>query len=169
VLTEASPILASARWQHGRYVLFDRPDKVHELMRGKFASLTSLEAVYSTSPLVRQIFLSDDNAMSRLLAVIVPAPIALAEYGNSSALKTALCQSLRERAATAGLDSSEVPVDILIEPEPFDDEHRPLSVQASSCAPVLKERCYVRLDQISGEIAPIAERVIGSGTERRER
>lgn len=136
-----------------RLTYVDRRNNVLKLAQGEFVAVTNLEAVYAGTPLVRQIFVYGNSERSSLLAVIVPAPPALAEYGNGPALKAALRESLQRAAAAAGLQSYEVPVDFLIETEPFTVENELLSALGKQLRPRLKERYGQRLEQMYADIA----------------
>jgi long-subunit acyl-CoA synthetase (AMP-forming) len=136
-----------------RVVYVDRRNNVLKLAQGEFVAVANLEAVYAATPLVRQIFVYGNSERSSLLAVIVPTPEAVAEYGNSTALKAALHRSLQQSAAVAELQSYEVPVDFLIETAPFTDENGLLSGVGKLLRPRLKEHYGERLEQMYTEIA----------------
>jgi len=136
-----------------RLVYVDRRNNVLKLAHGEFVTVANLEAVYGAAPLVRQIFVYGNSQRPNLLAVIVPSPAAVAEYGNSPALKAALHQSLQQTASAAGLQSYEVPVDFVIETEPFTDENGLLSGVGKLLRPRLKEHYGERLEQMYIEIA----------------
>jgi fatty acid CoA ligase FadD9 len=136
-----------------RLVYVDRRSNVLKLAQGEFVAVANLESIYAGAPLVRQIFVYGNSERSSLLAVIVPTPMAVAEYGNCRALKAALHQSLQETAAAAQLQSYEVPVDVLIETEPFTDENRLLSGMGKQLRPALKEHYGKRLEQMYADIA----------------
>jgi fatty acid CoA ligase FadD9 len=142
-----------AELEPDRLVYVDRRNNVLKLAHGEFVAVANLEAVYGAAPLVRQIFVYGNSQRPNLLAVIVPAPAALAEYGNSRALKAALHQSLQQTAAVAQLQSYEVPVDFIIETEPFTDENGLLSGVGKLLRPRLKEHYGERLEQMYIEIA----------------
>jgi long-subunit acyl-CoA synthetase (AMP-forming) len=116
-------------------------------------AVANLESIYAGAPLVRQIFVYGNSQQPSLLAVIVPAPVALAEYGNSTALKAALHQSLQQTAAAQGLQSYEVPVDFVIETDPFTDENGLFSGVGKLLRSRLKEHYGERLEQMYTEIA----------------
>jgi fatty acid CoA ligase FadD9 len=136
-----------------RLVYVDRRNNVLKLAQGEFVAVSNLESIYVGAPLVRQIFVYGNSERPSLLAVIVPTPEAIAEYGNSPALKAALHQSLQRTAATAQLQSYEVPVDFLVETEPFTDENGLLSGLGKQLRPRLKERYGERLEQMYADIA----------------
>ena len=52
--------------------IVDRRNFVLKLSQGEFVTASKLEAIFETSPLVRQIYIYGNSARSYLLAVIVP-------------------------------------------------------------------------------------------------
>src|SRR5262249_36870466 len=95
-----------------RLVYVDRRNNVLKLANGEFVPTASLEGVYSAAQLVRQIFLYGNSERSYLLAVVVPTPDALNEFDDDmDGMKNALHRSLKLCAATAQLQSYEVPAD----------------------------------------------------------
>ncbi|WP_025734970.1 carboxylic acid reductase [Mycobacterium genavense] len=144
-------VMAEIEPDHLVYV--DRRNNVLKLAQGEFVAVANLESIYAGAPLVRQIFVYGNSERSNLLAVIVPTPEALAEYGNSPALKTAIHQSLRQTAAAAQLQSYELPVDFILETKPFTDENGLLSGLGKQLRPRLKERYGEQLERLYSEIA----------------
>jgi fatty acid CoA ligase FadD9 len=144
-------VMAEIEPDHVVYV--DRRNNVLKLAQGEFVAVTNLESIYAGAPLVRQIFVYGNSERPNLLAVIVPTPAALAEYGNSSALKAVLHQSLQQTAAAAQLQSYELPVDFILETKPFTDENGLLSGLGKQLRPRLKERYGEQLEQLYSEIA----------------
>lgn len=136
-----------------RLVYVDRRNNVLKLAQGEFVAVANLESTYAGAPLVRQIFVYGNSERPSLLAVVVPTPEALAEYGNSPALKAAIHQSLRQTAAAAQLQSYELPVDFILETKPFTDENGLLSGLGKQLRPRLKERYGEALEQLYTEIA----------------
>ena len=139
--------------QRGRLVGVDSSNDVFKLAQDELVAVANLEATYTAAPLVRQIFVYGSSERSNLLAVVVPAPVALAEYGNSPALKAALHRSLEQTAKAAQLRSYEVPAGLLIETEPFTEEHGLLCRADKLVRPRLKERYGERLERMYAEIA----------------
>ena len=131
----------------------DGPNNMFGLAQGEPVAVANLEAIYTSAPLVRQIFIYGSSERSNLLAVVVPAPVAIAEYGNSPALKAALHRSLEQTAKSAQLRSHEVPADLLIETEAFTEEHGLLSGSDKLVRPRLTERYGDWLDGMYAEIA----------------
>ncbi|GBG38734.1 oxidoreductase [Mycobacterium montefiorense] len=144
-------VMAEIEADHLVYV--DRRNNVLKLAQGEFVAVTNLESIYAGAPLVQQIFVYGNSERPSLLAVIVPTPEALAEYGNSPALKAAIHQSLQQSAAAAQLQSYEVPVDFILETKPFTDENGLLSGLGKQLRPRLKERYGERLEELYTEIA----------------
>lgn len=145
-------VMAEIAPDHLTYV--DRRTNVLKLAHGEFVATTNLEAVYSAAPLVRQIFVYGSSERSSLLAVIVPSRDAVGDFGDDIAgLKTALHKSLKQCAKSAQLASYEVPVDFLIEAEPFTGENGLLSGVGKLLRPRLKERYGERLEQMYTDIA----------------
>ena len=137
-----------------RLVYVDRRNNVLKLAQGEFVAVANLEAVYAGAPLVRQIFVYGNSERPSLLAIIVPTPEALGEFGDDIAgLKAALRESLQQTAAAAELQSYEVPVDFLIQTEPFTDENGLLSGAGKLLRPRLKEHYGERLEQMYTDIA----------------
>jgi fatty acid CoA ligase FadD9 len=136
-----------------RLVYVDRRNNVLKLAQGVFVAVTQLEAVFAGTALVDQIFVYGNSQRADLLAVIVPNPTALAELGNTRALKAALRDSLRDTAAKAELHSYEVPVDFLVDCEPFSVHNGLLSGVGKLLRPRLKERYVGRLEQMYTDLA----------------
>ena len=132
----------------------DRSKNVLKLSQGEFVAVANLEAVFAGAPLVRQIFVYGNSERPSLLAVIVPTPDALERFGDDTgALKAALSEALRETARVAELQSYEVPVDFLIETEPFSAANGLLSGVGKILRPRLKEHYGARLEQLYAELA----------------
>ncbi|PXX70756.1 fatty acid CoA ligase FadD9 [Nocardia tenerifensis] len=133
-------------------VYVDRRNNVLKLSQGEFVTVANLEAVYATSPLIRQIFVYGSSERAYLLAVIVPTEAALREH-DPETLKTALAESIQELAKAADLQSYEIPRDFVIEPEPFTVANGLLSGISKLLRPKLKQRYGARLEQIYAEHA----------------
>lgn len=98
--------------------------------------MSKLEAAYTGSPLVRQIFVYGNSERSFLLAVVVPTPEVLERYADSpDALKPLIQDSLQQVAKDAELQSYEIPRDFIVETVPFTVESGLLSTRESCCAP----------------------------------
>ncbi|MGW8988408.1 carboxylic acid reductase [Streptomyces zhihengii] len=130
-----------AEIEPGRHVVVDRRKNVLKLSQGEFVATSRLEAVFAVSPLVRQMFVYGNSERSYLLAVVVPTADALAQYGGDTAvLKELLAGSFQEIAKEAGLNSYEIPRDVLIETEPFSQGNGLLSDHRKLLRPQLLEK-----------------------------
>ncbi|SFS90432.1 carboxylic acid reductase [Saccharopolyspora flava] len=122
-----------------RLVFVDRAKDVLKLSQGEFVAVSRLETVFSGSPLVEQIFLYGNGERAYLLGVVVPSSAAPVD-GDEAELKAALLESLQDIARDAGLNSYEIPRDLLIETEPFSPANGLLSDNLKPLRPRLKER-----------------------------
>jgi fatty acid CoA ligase FadD9 len=126
-----------------RYV--DRRNNVIKLAQGEFVAVSRLEALYSTSPLIHQIYIYGNSARSFLLAVIVPT-----EDGVESSM---IASSLRHIARENQLNGYEIPRDFLIETEPFSLANGLLSGVGKFLRPKLKARYGERLEELYATMA----------------
>lgn len=126
-----------------RYV--DRRNNVIKLAQGEFVAVSRLEALYSTSPLIHQIYIYGNSARSFLLAVVVPS-----DGGVDAA---AIAQSLRQVARDNQLNGYELPRDFLIETEPFSLANGLLSGVGKFLRPKLKARYGDRLEELYASMA----------------
>jgi fatty acid CoA ligase FadD9 len=126
-----------------RYV--DRRNNVIKLAQGEFVAVSRLEALYSTSPLVHQIYIYGNSERSFLLAVIVPT-----EAGAGTSM---IAESLRHIARENALNGYEIPRDFLLETEPFSLANGLLSGVGKFLRPKLKERYGERLEQLYAAMA----------------
>lgn len=130
----------------------DRRNNVVKLAQGEFVTLATLEAVFSSSPLIRQIYLYGDSTRAYLLAVVVPTGKALARWPLPE-LKPLITQALQDIAKSAGLQSYEIPREFLIETESFTLENGLLTGIRKLARPKLKQRYADRLNQLYAELA----------------
>ena len=130
----------------------DRRNNVIKLAQGEFVTVSKLEAAYTDSPLVRQIYIYGNSARPYLLAVVVPSEDAQSRYGADE-LTSAIGASLKEAARTAGLQSYEVPRDFLVETTPFTTENGLLTGIRKLAWPRLKERYGTELEQLYTDLA----------------
>ncbi|WP_435245540.1 carboxylic acid reductase [Streptomyces sp. NRRL F-5630] len=127
----------------------DRRSHVLKLSQGEFVTVSRLEALFGDSPAVRQIFLYGNSARAYLLAVVVPTRDALDRAGgDTERLRSILRNSLREIATEAGLNSYEVPRDLLVETEPFTQENGLLSGVRKPLRKALTQRYGDRLEAL---------------------
>jgi fatty acid CoA ligase FadD9 len=144
-------VMAELAPDHLAYV--DRRNNVLKLAQGEFVAMANLEAVYAGAPLVRQIFIYGNSERSSLLAVIVPTDEVLPRHPDEGAKKAALRDSLQTTARAAELQSYELPVDFLIETDPFTAANGLLSGVGKLLRPKLKEHYGERLEQLYAELA----------------
>ena len=131
-------------------VYVDRRNNVLKLSQGEFVAVSTLESLFATSPLIRQIYLDGNSEHAYLLAVIVPAEDT-PQRGDD--LVAAIAESLRRIAIDAGLNSYEIPRDFLLEDQPFSATDGLLSNMGKQVRPKLKERYGRQLKQLYREIA----------------
>ncbi|WP_059020145.1 carboxylic acid reductase [Mycobacterium sp. M26] len=130
----------------------DRRNNVLKLSQGEFVTVSTLEAAFTASPLIAQIYLYGNSSRPYLLAVVVPTEEA--QSGRTEAeLKAAIAESLQEVAQTAGLQSYEIPRDFLIETTPFSLQNGLLTGIRKLAWPRLKERYGAALEQRYTELA----------------
>ncbi|OBJ22732.1 carboxylic acid reductase [Mycobacterium sp. 1245801.1] len=154
-------VMAEVGPDHLVYV--DRRNNVLKLSQGEFVAVANLEALYATAPLIRQIFVYGNSERSSLLAVIVPTVEALAHFdGDLTALKSALRDSLRETAKASQLQPYEIPVDYLIETEPFTTANGLLSGVGKLLRPNLNDRYGERLELLYIELAALQQDKLGA-------
>jgi fatty acid CoA ligase FadD9 len=134
-------------------VYVDRRKNVLKLSQGEFVAVSRLEALFVTSPLVRQIFVYGNSERAYLLAVIVPAEDALNRAGGGGELKALLRESLQQTATDAELNSYEIPRDFLIETVPFSTGNGLLSDARKLLRPRLTDRYGERLEQMYRDLA----------------
>ncbi len=136
-------------------IYVDRRNNVVKLAQGEFVALSHLEAVFATSPLIRQIFVYGSSERSFLLAVVVPTAEVIAQLGRGGAqrVKSLIGKSLRQIAAEAQLNGYEIPRDFLIETEPFTLKNGLLSGAGKLLRPQLKARYSQRLEDMYTEMA----------------
>jgi fatty acid CoA ligase FadD9 len=121
-----------------RYV--DRRNNVIKLSQGEFVAVSRLEALYSTSALIHQIYIYGTSERSFLLAVVVPA--------DGGVDPSRIADSLRQIARESQLNGYEIPRDFLIETEPFSLANGLLSGVGKFLRPKLKARYGDRLEQL---------------------
>lgn len=135
-----------------RVEYIDRRNNVLKLSQGEFVTVSRLEAAFTNSPLVNQIYIYGNSARPYLLAVVVPTSDALAQY-DVAELTPLIADSLKDAARIAGLQSYEIPRDFLVETTPFTLENGLLTGIRKLAWPKLKERYGARLEQLYADLA----------------
>ncbi|MBV9320661.1 MAG: thioester reductase domain-containing protein, partial [Mycobacterium sp.] len=133
-------------------VYLDRRNNVIKLSQGEFVAVSQLEATYSTSPYIRQIFLHGSSDQPFLLAVIVPNfdAVNAASQADAHAL---IAESLQQIGAENHLNAYEIPRDFLLEYQPFTRDNGLLSGVGKLLRPALRARYGERLDELYADIA----------------
>lgn len=139
-------IMAELGPDHLKYL--DRSNNVIKLSQGEFVAVSQLEATFSTSPYIRQIFLYGSSEQPFLLAVIVPNDDAIADRDPHDLIAS----SLQQIAADARLHPYEVPRDFLLESQRFTRDNGLLSGVGKLLRPALKARYGARLDAMYDDI-----------------
>jgi fatty acid CoA ligase FadD9 len=130
------------RTADGRVHIIGRLSEVFKLNMGMFVAPAKLEAVFGNSVLVRQVFITHDDSVSALVAVIV-ATAAGAALGD--ALPDRVAQDFAHLAQQHSLPSHELPVHIVVDSEPWTPENQGLTPSGKLCRHVLRHRCGWRI------------------------
>jgi fatty acid CoA ligase FadD9 len=136
-------VMAEVEADRLRFV--DRRNNVIKLSQGEFVAVARLEALYSTSPLIRQIYIYGSSERSFLLAVVVPI--------DDAVTKPAISESLVKVARDYQLNGYEIPRDFVLETEPFSLENGLLSGVGKFLRPKLKDRYGAALEQLYAKMA----------------
>jgi fatty acid CoA ligase FadD9 len=138
-------------------VYLDRTNNVQKLSQGEFVAIAKLESLYTQHPAISQIFVYGTSERAFLLAVVVPSKSLLAGFDGSKEaedrLKAEVKRGLNEIAGQHGLNSYEVPRDVLIETERFSPENGLLTGTGKFSRPNLKEHYRDRLEQMFAQMA----------------
>jgi fatty acid CoA ligase FadD9 len=135
-----------------RLVYVDRINNVVKLSQGEFVAISKLEALYSTSRYIEQIYVYGSSAQSFLLAVVVPDYHRIGSR-DSAEVHAAIAEEIRLLAKEAELNPYEIPHDFLIEPVRFSTDNGLLSGVGKLLRPALKQRYGPELEQRYAEIA----------------
>ncbi|TGD71826.1 NAD-dependent epimerase/dehydratase family protein [Mangrovimicrobium sediminis] len=148
-------VMAELGPDHLQFV--DRSNNVIKLSQGEFVAVARLEALYSQSPLVHQIYIYGTSERAFLLAVVVPAVELLGRYSRGGAdaeqVKAEIRQSLQAIAEHNGLNGYELPRDFIIETEAFSQKNGLLSEIGKHLRPMLRARYGDTLEDLYAEMA----------------
>ncbi|KAG6874279.1 hypothetical protein C0995_001504 [Termitomyces sp. Mi166 len=84
--------------QAGRIKIIDRVKNIMKLAQGEYVALEKIENLYSSSPVIAQIYVHGDSLQSYLLAVIIPDPVQLAALASKIYDKNIMPEDLQELA-----------------------------------------------------------------------
>jgi fatty acid CoA ligase FadD9 len=148
-------VMAELGPDHLIYV--DRRNNVVKLSQGEFVAISRLEALYSHSPDIHQIYIYGTSERAYLVAVVVPSAALIARLGSqgegSDAVRAAIRRALQTIADENKLNGYEVPRDFLIETEPFSLQNGLLTEVGKHQRPHLKQRYGERLEQLYARLA----------------
>jgi fatty acid CoA ligase FadD9 len=147
-------VMAEIGPDHLIYV--DRCNNVVKLSQGEFVAISRLEALYSHSPSIRQIYIYGNSERAFLLAVVVPSQELVDRLSNDGAaeqVKSVIRRSLQQIADEQQLNSYEIPRDFLIETEAFGLKNGLLSEIGKHQRPKLREHYGQRLEQLYSRLA----------------
>jgi fatty acid CoA ligase FadD9 len=140
-----------------RLVYVDRRNNVLKLSQGEFVAIARLEALYTQSPFLRQIYVYGSSDRSFLLAVAVPTDEMIARLGPDGAgadqVKSTIRRSLQQIAEEHHLHSYEIPREFLIETVPFSLENGLLSGIGKFLRPKFSARYGERLERLYAQLA----------------
>jgi fatty acid CoA ligase FadD9 len=147
-------VMAEIGSDHLIYV--DRCNNVVKLSQGEFVAISRLEALYSHSLSIRQIYIYGNSERAFLLAIVVPSEelvVQLGKDGGADEVKSAIRRSLQQVADEQQLNSYEIPRDFLVETVPFSLKNGLLSEIGKHQRPKLRERYGDRLEQMYSQLA----------------
>jgi len=128
----------------------DRRNNVIKLAQGEFVAITNLEAIYSASPLVHQIYVYGSSARAFLLAVVVP--VAGLE-GDDDSRRAQILASLHQLGKDNELNGYEIPREIILSSGPFTMQNNLLTGGGKLARPQLRARFGDDLEALYTRIA----------------
>lgn len=134
-------------------VYVDRRNNVVKLSQGEFVAISRLEAIYSHSPQIRQIYIYGTSERAYLLAVIVPADELLADTATVDDIKSELRRALKKIADEQHLNGYEIPRDFMVETAAFSLQNGLLTEIGKHQRPNLKARYGEQLERLYAQLA----------------
>ncbi|KTD50907.1 thioester reductase domain-containing protein [Legionella quateirensis] len=136
--------------------LIDRVKNVIKLGNGEFVTLLRLEHIFSSGGrLINQIYLYGSSLRSYLLSVVVPnislIKEKLVEQGlppDTLHMKQILLQEIHSIAKSAKLRSYEIPLDLIVEMEPFSQENQLITESNKLARTNLKKKYKKSLEEL---------------------
>jgi fatty acid CoA ligase FadD9 len=140
--------------------LIDRVKNVIKLANGEFVTLLRLEQIFlGGNRFIKQIFLYGSSFRSHLLAVVVPNNILIKEkypeqdlLTDPVLLKKMLLQEIRAIAKSEKLRSYEIPLDIIVEMEPFSQKNQLMTESNKLARDHLKKKYKHSLEELYEQI-----------------
>ncbi|KAH8107025.1 acetyl-CoA synthetase-like protein [Cristinia sonorae] len=152
----------------GRFRIIDRVKNIMKLAQGEYVAIERVEALYSASPIVQQLYVHGDSLQSFLIGVIIPDPVQLAAIASrvfstkvtpedtgvlvkatqDPAVKKALFDELHKEAAKNALRGFEQIKKIHVSMDPF-------TVENGCLTPTLKLRRKDAYGKFKNEIEAI--------------
>ncbi len=144
--------------EHGpdHLVFVDRCNNVIKLSQGEFVAISKLEALYSHSPDIRQIYIYGNSERAFLVAVIVPDEELAARLdtpGGADEVKSAIRRSMQQIAEDQQLNGYEVPRDFIIETAPFSLKNGLLTEIGKHQRPNLRDHYGEQLEAMYARLA----------------
>ncbi|TFY65500.1 hypothetical protein EVG20_g5564 [Dentipellis fragilis] len=146
--TSTSGTIDEEKWVHtgdvaeidecGRLRIIDRVKNIMKLAQGEYVALEKIENLYSSLPLVGQIFVHGDSLQAYLLAVIIPDPVQFAQLASQELCSDervvqAVLAELTQEGKKNHLKGFEMVKRIHVTMDPF-------SVEDNTMTPTLKIR-----------------------------
>jgi fatty acid CoA ligase FadD9 len=132
-------------------VWLTRRNDVLKLSQGEFVTVSRLESVFTTSALVRQVYIYGNSSRPYLLAVIVPGEDAL-DCHNIDEMRPMISNAFNEIARAEHLQSYEVPRAFIIETTPFTHSNGLLTGVGKLARPALESRYGPSLEDLYSEL-----------------
>jgi long-chain acyl-CoA synthetase len=157
--------------ENGCLAIIDRKKNIFKLAQGEYVAPEKLESLYGKSSLIMQSFVHGDSLQSELVAIVVPEPIALAEWAkknlpNGGGFSHAeLCKRQEVRALildeiirvgkTFKLSGFELAKNVHLEPEQFSVENELLTPSFKLKRNIAVKKYRAVIDKLYEELAKL--------------